>query len=162
MNKCHYQNVNDGDFMPRKKTVKISNHVTLTKIIDDELSREAKNRGMHKNQLIEDALNEYFRPVDKENHERHTKMQLARLQREVNVIQNKLDIIMIQHEEAIKSLYSLIPEIEIDPSDEAARTAIRATVKKGQDNYNKRVIESSMGNRPNILSALNISKSTGE
>lgn len=140
----------------RKKVVRISNNFKLSKELDSELSREAETKKKFKIDIVEEALKEYFHPFDKVNHEKYSKMQLARLQKEIIAVNNKLDITLIMFEEFMKTFYRNIPELSIE--DKHAKLAIEARVHDGTESFVRRVIASAINNKPNILSALNISK----
>lgn len=138
----------------KKNKVKLTTMITNT--TQDELARYAKDKDLFIGDIVETALHNFFHPFDKETHEKHNKMQLSKIINMLTAANNKLDIGLICNEEYIKTFFRNIPELTLEDSQARIATSVRIT--EGHENFMKRVIDSAINNKPNILSAFNITK----
>lgn len=146
--------------MSRKKSPGIQIQVRIPKNAHDELSYEARNKRKFMGQIVSDALDKYFHPFDKENHEMYSKMQLANAKRDLNVLNNKMDIILIFLEEFTKTFFYNTSIIEFE--DEGAKVFLRAQAIERYEQMIGRVLRNVLDESPNIIDKLYLSKAVKE
>lgn len=142
------------------KEPKVQILIRIPKTTYDELKRESTFKRLSMTEIACDALKEYFHPFDKENHEKHSKIQLARLMRDSIGINNKLDLLLIVFEEYIKTFYYHTQNVTFE--DEQAKIATAARVLDGRQKFIERILTSAINNKPNILSELGILRGNKE
>ena len=81
-------------------------------------------------QIVSDALNDYFHPFEKENHEKYTKMQLANTKKDLLALNNKMDIVLIFLEEFAKTYFYTANAVEFEDGGGKIVLNMRANEKK--------------------------------
>jgi hypothetical protein len=145
--------------MARKKSPGIQIQVRIPKTAHDELQYEARKKRIFMGQVVSNALNEYFHPFDKENHEKYSKIQLANTKRDLIVLNNKLDIMMVFMEEFAKTLFYSTNDVEFEDEHAKVLLKMRATVK--YEEMMERLLRDILNGAPNIIDRLSLSKSVG-
>lgn len=146
--------------MARKKSPGIQIQVRIPKTAYDELQYEARKKRIFMGQIISDALNEYFHPFDKENHEKYTKMQLANTKRDMTVLNNKLDIVLVFLEEYAKTFLYNTNIVEFE--DEGAKIFLNIQATEKYEQMMERMLKGILSGSPNIIDRLCLTKTVGE
>jgi hypothetical protein len=146
--------------MARKKSPGIQIQVRIPKTAHDELSYEARKKRRFMGQIVSDALNDYFHPFDKENHEKYTKIQLANTKRDLIVLNNKLDIVLVFLEEFAKTVFYNPTAVEFE--DEGAKVIFNMQAAEKYEQMMERILKGLLSESPNIIDRLCLSKAVGE
>ena len=139
------------------KVNKVKLGTKIPKTLHDDLMRHASDNNIYITDIIETAVREYIHPYEKENHEKHTKMQLATIINRLIGIANRQDISLCCFEELIKTFYRSIPELVIE-NDPRARVALNARIAEVHAHFLTRVFDSGLNDEHNILSIFNTKK----
>jgi hypothetical protein len=146
--------------MSRKKSPGIQIQARIPKTTHEELSYEARRKRRFMGQIVSEALNEYFHPFDKDNHEKYTKVQLASTKKDLIALNNKLDIVLVFLEEFAKSFFYNTNTVEFE--DEGAKVALNIQAKEKYAQMIERMLKDILSGTPNIVDKLYLSKTVGE
>ncbi len=146
--------------MSRKKSPGIQIQVRIPKTAHDELSYEARRKRRFMGQIVSDALNKYFHPFEKENHEMHTKMQLANTKRDLIALSNKMDIVLIFLEEFAKTF--LYNTNMVDFEDKGGKVVLNMHASEKFEQMIERMHKNILSESPNIIDRLYLSKTVQE
>ena len=138
--------------MSRKKSPGIQIQVRIPKTAHDELSYEARKKRRFMGQIVSDALNDYFHPFVIENHEKYTKMQLANTKRDMTVLNNKLDIVLVFLEEFAKTFFYNTNTVEFE--DEGAKIFLNIQATEKYEQMMGRMLKDVLVGSPNIIDRL--------
>lgn len=146
--------------MSRKKSPGIQIQVRIPKTSHDELSYEARKKRRFMGQIVSDALNEYFHPFDKENHEKFTKIQLANTKRDLIALSNKMDIVLIFLEEFAKTYFYNTNIVDFE--DEGGKVVLNMHATEKFEQMIERMLKNILSESPNIIDKLYLSKTVQE
>lgn len=146
--------------MSRNKSTGVQIQVRIPKTAHDELSYEARKKRIFMGQIVSSALNEYFHPFDKENHEKYTKMQLANTKRDLIVLNNKMDIVLIFLEEFAKTYFYNSNAVEFE--DEGTKFVLNMHATEKFEQMMERMSKNILSGSPNIIDKLYLSKTVEE
>ncbi|MDD2321236.1 MAG: hypothetical protein PHO83_14425 [Geobacteraceae bacterium] len=146
--------------MSRKKSPGVQIQVRIPKTAHDELSYEARKKRRFMGQIVSDALNEYFNPFNKENHEKYTKIQLATTKRDMIAMNNKMDIILIFLEEFVKTYFYNTNAVEFE--DDGAKFVLNMNATERFEQMMERMSSNILSGSPNIIDKLYLSKTVEE
>lgn len=132
-----------------KKVNRVRVYTNINKVLHDKLTRHCNDKNVFMNEVIETALENYFDPFDADNHEKYSKMQLARIINMLMELDNKASISLICNEESIKTFLRHTPVLELE--DTQSRIAVNARIVDGHEKFMKNVIDSLTNIKPNIL-----------
>ncbi|MBK5275613.1 MAG: hypothetical protein JJE30_11245 [Desulfuromonadales bacterium] len=142
--------------MSRKKSPGIQIQVRIPKTAHDELSYEARKKRRFMGQIVSDALNEYFHPFDKENHEKYSKMQLANTKKNLIALNNKMDIVLIFLEEFAKAFFYNTNVVEFE--DEGGKVVLNTRAIQKYEQMIERMLKNILNESPNIIDKLYLTK----
>jgi len=146
--------------MARKKSPGIQIQIRIPKTMHDELSYEARKKRRFMGQIVTDALDDYFHPFDKENHEKYTKIQLGTIKRDLIALNNKMDIILIFLEQFAKTLFQSTRDVEFE--DENAKRFLFIQAKEKYEQMIERMLKDLLSGSENIIDKLYLSKTVGD
>jgi len=146
--------------MSRKKSPGIQIQVRIPKISHDELSYEARRKRRFMGQIVSDALNDYFHPFEKENHEKYTKMQLANTKKDLIALNNKMDIVLIFLEEFAKTYFYTANAVEFE--DGGGKIVLNMRANEKYEQMIERMLKNVLSESPNIIDKLYLSKTVHE